>query len=152
MATKSALPYASATSGDEARGEISRILRRFGCDRIGFMDIAKDNSVVLEFEHKDRQVRLHASAKGWATMFLKEQPWNNRMRRSREQYEHDALEQGLIAVNSILRDWVKGQVTAIQCGIMSFNEVFMPHMLVDGVRVVEMAERLMLLPAPERDS
>jgi hypothetical protein len=29
-----------------------------------------------------------------------------------------ALDQGLIAVNSILRDWVKGQITAIETGIL----------------------------------
>ena len=37
--------------------------------------------------------------------------------------------QGHIAVNSILRDWIKGQVTAIECGILSFEAVFMPFML-----------------------
>lgn len=144
------IPYANATSGDAARGEISRILRRFGCASIGFMDLVAEHSVILQFNHNGREVRLQASAKGWAAMLLKEQPWSTRMRRTRSQYEAYALEQGIIAVNSILRDWVKGQLTAIECGIMSFNEVFMPHMLVDGVRVVEMAERMKLLPAPEQ--
>lgn len=29
----------------------------------------------------------------------------------------------------MLRDWVKGQTTAVECGIMSFEAAFMPHML-----------------------
>jgi hypothetical protein len=147
------LPYANATSGDAARGEIMRILRHFGCESIGFMDMVKDNSVLLQFEHGGRTVKLSASAKGWAAMYLKENPWNSRRRHSPDQWKEKALEQGLIAVNSILRDWVKGQVTAIQCGIMSFNEVFMPHMLSnDGRRLVEVFEQYLALPAPDQSS
>jgi hypothetical protein len=33
------------------------------------------------------------------------------------------LRQGHVAVNSILRDWVKGQMTAVECGILSFEAV-----------------------------
>lgn len=36
------------------------------------------------------------------------------------------MTQGLSAVNSILRDWVKGQTTAVECGIPSFEAVFLP--------------------------
>ena len=32
------VPYASATTGLKAREEITRLLRRFGCEQIGFMD------------------------------------------------------------------------------------------------------------------
>jgi hypothetical protein len=32
------IPYASATSGTKAREEITKILRHFGCESIGFMD------------------------------------------------------------------------------------------------------------------
>jgi hypothetical protein len=35
------------------------------------------------------------------------------------------LRQGDVAVNSILRDWIKGQVTAVECGILSFEVVFL---------------------------
>ena len=31
-------PYAAATSGTKARDEITKILRRLGCQSIGFMD------------------------------------------------------------------------------------------------------------------
>ena len=36
--SKSAIPYASATNGAAAREEITKILRRFGCESVGFMD------------------------------------------------------------------------------------------------------------------
>ena len=55
-----------------------------------------------------------------------------------------------MAVNSILRDWIKGQVTAIETGILSFEAVFMPYMLTaTGQTVLERIKDTNLLPAPE---
>ena len=52
-------------------------------------------------------------------------------------------------MNSILRDWIKGQVTAVECGILSFEAVFMPFMLTADGR--PLAERAMLpKPAEEK--
>jgi len=52
-----------------------------------------------------------------------------------------------VAVNSVLRDWMKGQVTAIECGILSFEAVFLPHMLThDGRTVIERLGETDLLP------
>ena len=62
-------------------------------------------------------------------MHLKENPWTYRRRTPKVEWEQAALRQGHIAVNSILRDWIKGQVMAIECGILSFEVVFMPYML-----------------------
>jgi hypothetical protein len=143
------VPYASASSGAAARAEISKLLKRFGCSSVGFMDDYDDRSVLLAFTHRGRNIQLRASAKGWAAMFLRENPWNHRRRQSRQRYEADALDQGLIAVNSILRDWVKGQVTAVECGILSFNAVFMPYMLDgQGRTLIEVVEQQGLLPPP----
>jgi hypothetical protein len=103
-------------------------------------------------------VQLRASAKGWAQMFLKDQPWTYRHRSTRQDYEQAALRQGHVAVNSILRDWIKGQVTAVECGILSFEAVFMPFMLTsDGRPLIERVgeflpksddEKVVQLPAP----
>lgn len=144
-----AVPYANATSGAAARGEVVKILQRFGCESVGFMDDFAEHSVLLAFTHRGRPVQLRASAKGWAAMYLRENPWTSRRRGRRSAYEQAALRQGLIAINSILRDWVKGQVTAVECGIMSFEAVFMAHMLTnDGRPLIERIQSLNLLPAP----
>jgi hypothetical protein len=45
-------------------------------------------------------------------MFLKAHPYSYRMRTSRIDYEQDAVRQAHIAVNSMIRDQVKGEVTA----------------------------------------
>ena len=145
------VPYASASSGMRAREEIRRILQRLGCDDVGFMDKLETQEVLLVFTHRGRQVQLKASARGWASMYLRKNPWNGRRRISRHDYEQAAIKQGLIATNSILRDLVKGSVTAIETGILSFEAVFMPHMLTTTGQTV--LERITtegnLLPAPE---
>lgn len=145
----SGVPYENATSGAQAREEITRLLRRFGCESVGFMDDFADKSVLLAFTHRGRAVQLRASAKGWAAMYLREHPWTSRMRRTSQQHEERAIAQGLIAVNSILRDWVKGQVTAIECGMLSFEAVFAPYMLTsDGRPLIDRIQEAKLLPVP----
>lgn len=143
-------PYAGATSGATARDDITKILRRFGCESVGFMDDFDKHEVILAFTHRGRPIQLRASAKGWAQMFMKENPWTHRRRGSRTDYEQSALRQGHVAVNSILRDWIKGQVTAIECGILTFEAVFMPYMLTaDGRPLVERLAENGMLPAPD---
>lgn len=149
MGAEMSAPYANATSGMKARDEITKMLARFGCESVGFMDEFGDGSVLLAFKHRGRPVQLRASAKGWAAMWLRENPWNNRRRDTKQDWERMAMEQGLVAVNSILRDWVKGQITAVECGLMSFEAVFMSHMLTnDGRPLVDRISSLDLLPPP----
>jgi hypothetical protein len=108
------------------------------------MDDYEKHEVLLAFTHRGRNVQLRASAKGWAQIYLKE----NSRRSTREDYEQAALRQGHIAVNSILRDWIKGQVTAVECGILSFEAVFMPFMLThDGRPLIERLSELLPQPA-----
>lgn len=145
------VPYAGATSGASARDEITKVLRRFGCESVGFMDDFEKHEVLLAFTHRGRPIQLRASAKGWAQMFLKEKPHTQRMRNRRADYELAALKQGHVAVNSILRDWIKGQVTAVECGILSFEAVFIGHMLTtDGRPLIERLAETGMLPAPEQ--
>jgi hypothetical protein len=143
-------PYAQATSGVAARDEITRLLRRFGCEQIGFMDDYQKHEVLLAFKHRGRQMQLRASAKGWAALYLKEHPYNYRHKGGEHAHAEKAMLQGQVAINSILRDWVKGQIMAIETGILSFDAVFLPFLLTaDGRAVHERADQLGLLPARE---
>ena len=144
------VPYASASSGLKAREEITKMLAKFGCESVGFMDDLVERSVLLAFKHRGRQVQLRATAKGWAALYLKKHPWTPSRRSSRAAWEDVALNHGHIAVNSILRDWVKGQLTAVECGVLSFEDVFFAHMLTnDGRPLVERITTMDLLPAPD---
>lgn len=149
------VPYEGATSGMKARDELTQTLRRFGCENVGFMDDFAAGTVLLAFQHRGRSVQLKASAKGWAQMYLKAHPGRQGLygaarEKAKGDAERKAIAQGLIAVNSILRDWVKGQVTAVETGILSFEAVFMPHMLTsNGQSVLERIQAENLLPAPK---
>jgi hypothetical protein len=146
----SSMPYASATTGTRAREEATKWLRRLGCEQIGFMDDFENQELILAFVHRGRRVQLRASARGWASKWLKENPQGSRSRVSSDEYRRAALEQGQRAVNSILRDEVKGYVTRIESGVRSFEEVFWPHMLTnDGRPLHERVKELQLLPEPE---
>lgn len=138
------LPYSNATSGAKARAEVVKILQRFGCESVGFMDEFTTKSILLAFVYRGRNVQLRASAQGWANAWLRENPWTTRRHYKKQEWEERAIKQGMIAVDSIIRDWVKGQMTAIDTGILSFEHVFMPYMLAsDGRTLVEhMQERL----------
>jgi hypothetical protein len=141
------VPYAGARAGDAARNEITKILRGFGCESMAFADDFAKGDVVLAFEHRGRHVQLRASSRGWAQLYLKQNPWSYRHRTPRQEYEQAAVRQGYIAVSSILRDWIKGQVTAVETGILSFEAVFLPHMLTgDGRPLIERLPETKLLP------
>jgi hypothetical protein len=151
MAKSQIVPYENATSGMQARDEITKLLRRFGCEAVGFMDDFENHSVTLAFKHRGRPVQLVVTAKGWAGLYLREHPWRAAYsRKTKIAHEQDALRQGDIAINSILRDWVKGQVTAVECGVISFEAVFLPYMLTaDGTPLIEKLARMPgMLPAP----
>ena len=46
------VPYENATSGEKARAEVNVLLRRFGCDNIGWMDRHEQRTVILTFMHR----------------------------------------------------------------------------------------------------
>ena len=141
------LPYSNATSGDKALGEIQSILRRFGCKRFGSWLDFETGELTVQFERNGQVIELRASSRGYAAAWLKETPWTNRKQKTKAQWESDALEKGSVAVYSILRDWIKGQVTAIETGVLTFEGAFLSHMLLpDGRRVLDFAEDQKLLP------
>ncbi len=52
-----------------------------------------------------------------------------------------------VAAYSILRDWIKGQITAIETGVLSFEGAFLGQILLaNGRTVIEHAEASQLLP------
>ena len=146
------LPYSNATSGDRAIAEIQKILRSLGCSSVGVMQGYDANQVILAFTHRGRNVQIRASAGRYAAAWLRENPWTTRRRGYESDHRARALAIGQTAVYSILRDWVKGQVTAIEVGIMDFDAAFLSHILLaDGRRVIDHASERHLLPAPTEE-
>jgi hypothetical protein len=142
----SSLPYSTATSGDKALAEIQRILQRFGCNKFGVMTDWDAGVLMVQFEWRGARVSFPANFKGYASAYLKEKPYSSRMRCTQSEYEAKALEIGSVAVYSILRDWIKAQVVAVETGLVTMEEVFMAHILLpNGKRMIEHARDAKLL-------
>ena len=145
------IPYETATSGDKALMEIQKILGKFGCQSFGHMVDAERGMTIVQFKWRDRSISLEASWKGYAAAWQKAHPWTRLRGTDRQAYDRKALEIGRVAVCSVLRDWVKGQVTAIECGVLGFDAVFMPHMLLPtGERVIDRVEASQMLPRSDQ--
>lgn len=144
------LAYATATSGALALADLERVLQRYGCQAFGTLHDAEKGTTMVHFRWRGRTVQIEASWRGYAAALLRDQPWSNRRRGTRQEYEQRAAEQARISVCSVLRDWIKAQVTAIEAGILTFDVAFMPHMMLgDGQRLADWIVEKKLLPAPE---
>ncbi len=139
-----ALPYERSTTGDRAIGEMQKLLRAFGCTKFGHMTDDVAGTLLVQFEHRGRQVCVTASAKGYAAAYLRHHKVKG------DANERKALKIGHVAVYSILRDWIKGQIAAIETGVLSFEGAFLGQILLpNGRTVLEHASESKLLPAIE---
>lgn len=136
------LPYETSSAKDPL-SELQKVLNKFGCSTFGTMMDTERGLTIVQFSHRGRRVTVEASWKGYAQALLKQ-------RRARgPAQEARALAQAKISVGCCLRDWIKGQVTAVECGVMSFEAAFMPHMLLaDGRRMLDHVQSNNLLPPP----
>ena len=148
------LPYEGATSGSRALDDIQKVLTTFGCQRFGTMTDNDAGEIIVQFTYRKRDILVKASIRGYATAWLKEHPYSTgRTRCTRIEHERKATAQAQISTCSILRDWIKGQVTAIEVGLLTFEGAFLGQiMLPNGRTVLEHAQQANLLPAPENNS
>ena len=140
------LPYENATSGKTAVSEMQKILRAFGASSFGIMEDFDRGEVIAQFVWRGRNVTIKASWKGYAIAWIKHNPIRPRSRLTRVEHERKALQQAEISVYSILRDWIKGQVTAVEVGMLSFEEAFLGQILLaSGETVLERIQQTDLL-------
>lgn len=145
------LPYENATSGDKALGEIQKVLRSFGCRKFGSMVDDEEQTLTVQFEYRGNMVSVKASFAGYAQAWLKEHPQGKQARKSKAAHEKQAYDKASIAVYSILKDWIKGQVTAIETGVLSFEGAFLGQILLpSGKTILEHAQQQKLLTGGER--
>lgn len=143
------LPYENSTSGERALGDIQKLLRGFGCTKFGSMVDDDAREIVVQFEYRGRMVSVPASIRGYAAAWLREHPHTSRMRSTKAEHERKAMQIASTAVYSILRDWIKGQITAIETGILTFEGAFLGQILLpNGQTVLERLNTDNLLPAP----
>lgn len=145
------LPYENATSGHKAVEEIRKTLLAFGASSFGVMDNIEKQTVLIQFTYNGRNVSVEASIAGYAARWLREHPYGSRTRCTLIEHERKAMAQASVSVCSVLRDWIKGQVTAVETQMLSFEGAFLGQiMLPSGESVLERVtggDRPML-PAP----
>lgn len=145
-----ALPYENATSGERAVHDMQKLLQRFGCSSFGHMLDYDNGELLVQFKYRGRAVSIKASSRGYAAAWLKEHPYSARSKCSKVDHERKAKEIGAVAVYSILRDWIKGQITAIETGVLSFEGAFLGQlMLPSGQTVLDRIQSDNLLPPPQ---
>jgi hypothetical protein len=144
------LPYETATSGKNAVAEMEKVLRTFGTTSFGCMENFDTGEIIVQFAWRERNVSIKASGKGWAALYLRRHPHEYRMRVTQREHEQRALAQGKIAIYSMLRDWIKGQITAVECGLLSFEGAFLGQiMLPTGETVLERVTHSEMLALPK---
>lgn len=112
-----AVPYENARSGKAALADMQKILQGFGASSFGCMENFDKGEVIVQFRWRERSVTIRASGKGYAAAWLRRHPHTARMRGTKLDHERRALHLGRTAVWSILRDWIKGQITAVEVGM-----------------------------------
>lgn len=145
------LPYENATSGAGALEDIRKLLTKFGCARFGTMTDAENGELVVQFTYRQRDVTAKASYRGYAAAWLKEHPYTYRTKGTEAGHKAKAMKQAEISVCSILRDWIKGQVMAIETGVLTFEGAFLGQILLpsSGATVLEAVMQGGMLPALE---
>lgn len=137
-----ATTHENASSGDRAYVEIQKVLDKFGCDNFGMMTKNAEGTTLVTFTHQGRSICIEASWKGYAAAWLREHPWTNRRKASQNEWQSRAIAHGKVAVPSMIRDWVKAQITMIEIGAFEFEEAFLPHARAAG---------MLALPARENE-
>jgi len=146
------LPYATATSGQSAVSDIRKIVQKFGCSKFAPMEDFTSGEITVQFEYRGRMVQVTASSVGYARALMREKPHTTRMRKSIIEYEKACLKQGQIAVWSILRDWIKGQLMAVETEVLSFDSAFLGQILLpDGRTVHDRVAESDTLPALQKE-
>lgn len=108
--------------------------------------------LLVQFTYRQRDVTVKASYRGYAAAWLREHPYNpSRHHRTEKQHEARALDQAQISVCSVLRDWIKGQITAVEVGILTFEGAFLGQIMLPGTgqTVLEAVQASNMLPALE---
>lgn len=120
------LPYQSSeVSVARSQDRIRTLFIRFGASHFSFSEEPAAGLFVINFVINGLPVSLPFSADNVFQAYLKEKPYTSRMKRSREAYEHSLREQAGRSVYRFAEDYLKAVFTAIEFGLLTFEEAFL---------------------------
>jgi len=135
-ARTAALPYENATTGKRALAEMEKILRDVGASKFAHAEDFDGGDITVAFVVHKQPISLKVSARGYAAAWLKRHPYTWRMRITEVEHARRALALGRVATWSILRDWLKAQVAAIEAGLLTWDEAFLAQTVLPGGETV----------------
>lgn len=140
-------PYENASGGKaSALAEIQKTLKTFGADKFAVAEDWASGEVAIHFTLRGRTIKVKANGYGYAKAWLARNPTVKR----NADHEARGIKLGNVAVWSILRDWIKGQCTAIEVGMLTVEQAFIANIVLDnGETVMERIEQQKMLPQIE---
>lgn len=125
--------YAAKTevSSERSRAEIVRILHRYGCDQLGYG--FQDGQAMIMFALAGRHVRLLIPLPKKAEFTKTPQ---GRPRRSKQRIDA-AYEQSIRQRWRALALVLKAKLEAVEAGIASFDQEFLPYIMLPDGKAVE---------------
>lgn len=142
-------PYENASGGKaSALAEIEKTLKTFGADKFAIAESWAAGDVAIHFELRGRVIKVKANSYGYTQAWLARNPTSSGSYSPERQRRAEKL--GKMAVWSILRDWIKGQLTAIEVGMLTVDQAFIGQIVLDdGSTVMERIEQQNILPQIE---
>lgn len=125
-----------------SRGEIERLLRSWECDGIQWTDDFRDGVTSLrfrwEFEGVDYRARMTIRIPSWEQLHTdKERKAHTQVNESTLQHRRD---QRWRSLHRVLLLTIKANLNAVEAGLMTAVEAFLPHLEGDnGMTVAELA-------------
>lgn len=142
------LPYAESKAGAGREKEIRDMLRGLGASAVGFMVDDDADAVICQFRLHGRQITVPVSVGAYAGAWKRHHPRGPRTLAG--DWEKKARTQAEVAVWGVLADWIKAQAAMIECGFLTPEMAFLPHIHApDGRRIADVvATATALLPPP----
>lgn len=140
-------PYENASGGkNSALAEIQKTLKTFGADKFAVAEDWSSGEVAIHFQLRGRTIKVKANSYGYTKAWLARNPTV----KYNADHEKRGIKLGQIAVWSMLRDWIKGQCTAIEVGMLTVDQAFIGQIVLEsGETVMERIEQQKILPQIE---
>lgn len=122
------LPYSDSEANPlQAQARIRKMLLKFGVSRLRFDEDIEKGEIKVEFIYKEFPVSLPVNIHRLAERYLEDDPWTPRRRSSRSEWATKKKEVAQNAAFSLLEDFLKGLLMAVELGVFSFEEIFLSY-------------------------
>lgn len=120
----------TAVSSDRSKAEIEATLRRYGADQ--FMSGWKEQQAAIQFRMKDKMIRFVLPLPSTEDYKTKLDGRSGSQRELTPEAAAQAWEQACRQRWRALALAIKAKLEAVECGITSFEEEFLAHIVIPG--------------------